>query len=206
MKLELFILGVTVFLFYNAYHNGKYTKVFFSYKNYFQMGFMALLGISLYLLIKRDPLQCKKILFHANNVVKYMPIDKSSMDMLSPIIDFTSRGGGSNGGTGISGFMHGLNGSFNPQQNNFERKMMQSGLERGSEVGTKATKRSVSETKKKYVASIQNWCCGKCNKQLNHTFEIDHKTRLEYGGTNEVDNLIALCRNCHGEKTAMENM
>jgi hypothetical protein len=206
MKLELFILGVTAFLIYNAYHNGKYTKVFFSYKKYFQMGFMALLGISLYLLIKRDPLQCKKILFHANNVVKYMPIDKSSMDMLSPIIDFTSRGGGSNNGTGISGFMHGLNGSINPQQNNFERKMMQSGLERGSEVGTKATKRSVSETKKKYVASIQNWCCGKCNKQLNHTFEIDHKTRLEYGGTNEVDNLIALCRNCHGEKTAMENM
>jgi len=97
--------------------------------------------------------------------------------------------------------MQNLNESLNPQQNNFERRMMQSGAGAG-----KGTKRSVSETKKKYVASIQNWCCGKCNKQLNHTFEIDHKTRLEYGGTNEVDNLIALCRNCHGEKTAMENM
>jgi hypothetical protein len=201
MKLELFILGVTVFLIYNAYHDGKYSKIFFSYKKYFKMGFMALLGISLYLLIKRDPLQCKKILFHANNVVKYMPIDKSSMDMLSPIIDFTNAGSDKNS----SGFMQSLNGTLNPnQQNNFERRMMQSGV--GGESGGKATKRSVSETKKKYVASIQNWCCGKCNKQLNHTFEIDHKTRLEYGGTNEVDNLIALCRNCHGEKTAMENM
>jgi hypothetical protein len=191
MKLELFILGVTAFLIYNAYHDGKYTKMFFSYKKYFQMGFLALLGISLYLLIKRDPLQTKKILFHANNVVKYMPIDKSSMDMLSPIVDFTS-------GAGAGGFMNNMNQSTVPQETNFERRIMQS--------GGKATKRSVSETKKKYVASKQNWICGKCNKQLNHTFEIDHKIRLEYGGTNEVDNLIALCRNCHGEKTAMENM
>jgi hypothetical protein len=192
MKLELFILGATAFLIYNAYHDGKYTKMFFSYKKYFQMGFMALLGISLYLLIKRDPLQCKKILLHANNVVKYMPIDKSSMDMLSPIVDFTSGAGA--GGS----FMTSMNQTMGPQETNFERRMMQS--------GGKATKRSVSETKKKYVASNQNWICGKCSKQLNHTFEIDHKIRLEYGGTNEVDNLIALCRNCHGEKTAMENM
>ena len=198
MRLELFILGVTVFLIFNAYHDGKYTKMVFSYKKYFQMGFMALLGISLYLLIKRDPLQCKKILLHANNVVKYMPIDKSSMDMLSPIVDFTSGAGAGAGASG--GFMGGLNQAFGPQsqETNFERRMMQS--------GGKATKRSVSETKKKYVASNQNWMCGKCSKQLNHTFEIDHKMRLEYGGTNEVDNLIALCRNCHGEKTAMENM
>ena len=175
MKLELFILGITAFLIYNAYHDGKYTKMFFSYKKYFQMGFMALLGISLYLLIKRDPLQCKKILLHANNVVKYMPIDKSSIDMLSPIVDFTS-------GAGAGGFMTGMNQTMGPQETNFERRMMQS--------GGKATKRSVSETKKKYVASNQNWICGKCSKQLNHTFEIDHKIRLEYGGTNEVDNLI----------------
>jgi hypothetical protein len=194
MRLELFILGVTAFLIYNAYHEGKYTKMFFSYKKYFQMGFMALIGVSLYLLIKRDPMQCKKILLHANNVVKYMPIDKSSMDMFSPIVDFTSAGAG-----GAAGFMGELANLTSPHENNFERRMMQSG-------GVKPTKRSVSETKKKYVASSQNWKCGKCNQQLNHTFEIDHKMRLEYGGTNEVDNLIALCRNCHGEKTAMENM
>ena len=37
-------------------------------------------------------------------------------------------------------------------------------------------------------------------------FEVDHKIRLDRGGTNEVDNLVAYCRNCHGEKTAMENI
>jgi 5-methylcytosine-specific restriction endonuclease McrA len=29
---------------------------------------------------------------------------------------------------------------------------------------------------------------------------------LEYGGGNDVQNLVALCRNCHGKKTAEENM
>jgi len=198
MKLELFIFGVTAFLIYNAYYDGKFTKMFFSYKKYFQMGFMALLGISLYLLIKRDPLQCKKILLHANNVIKYMPIDKTSMDMLTPIVDFTSSGGGG------ESFMNNLNNLMEPEQNNFERNFMSSNMNNGNRM--KPTKRSVSETKKKYIASIQNWKCGKCNNQLNHTFEIDHKMRLEYGGTNDVSNLIALCRNCHGEKTAMENM
>ena len=72
--------------------------------------------------------------------------------------------------------------------------------------GGKSTKRCVSETKKKYVASLQNWHCSKCNKQLTAWYEVDHKIRLEHGGTNELDNLEALCRECHGEKTAMENL
>ena len=70
----------------------------------------------------------------------------------------------------------------------------------------KPVKRSVSETKKKYVASMQDWKCGQCNKKLTHTFEVDHKIRLDHGGGNDVTNLVALCRECHGEKTAMENM
>jgi hypothetical protein len=85
-----------------------------------------------------------------------------------------------------------------------ERRILSSGTGTGS--GAKATKRSVSETKKKYVASCQDWKCGNCKSQLDHTFEIDHKVRLEYGGGNDVQNLIALCRNCHGRKTASENM
>lgn len=68
------------------------------------------------------------------------------------------------------------------------------------------SKRSVSETKKKYVASLQNWKCGECKKQLPAWFEVDHTKRLENGGTNEISNLVALCRDCHGKKTAMENM
>ena len=72
--------------------------------------------------------------------------------------------------------------------------------------GKTGTKRSVSETKKKFVAAKQNWRCGHCTKQLPAWFEVDHIIRLEHNGSNHVDNLVALCRDCHGEKTAIENL
>ena len=71
---------------------------------------------------------------------------------------------------------------------------------------TGKTKRSVSETKKKFVAARQGWKCGDCQDQLNAWFEVDHKIRLEHGGSNHVDNLVALCRDCHGKKTTIENL
>ena len=74
------------------------------------------------------------------------------------------------------------------------------------ESGKTGTKRCVSEKKKKFVASQQNWKCGHCQKQLPAWFEVDHKIRLDNGGSNHVDNLVALCRDCHGRKTAMENL
>lgn len=72
--------------------------------------------------------------------------------------------------------------------------------------GADSTSRSVSGTKKKYVAANQGWKCHTCNTQLDAWFEVDHQTRLADGGSNHVDNLVALCRNCHGKKTTMENL
>jgi len=194
MKLEIIIFGITAFLIYNSYHDGKYSKYFISYKKYIQMGTFALIGISLYLMIKKNPLQSKNLLLYANNAVKYMPIDKSTIDMISPIFDLTSK---------QHNFMESFNQELNPNHsfnNNIpqERRILES--------GQKTNKRSVSETKKKFVASSQDWKCGECNSRLNAWFEVDHKIRLEYGGTNEINNLVALCRECHGKKTAMENM
>jgi len=54
MKLELIILGITGFLIYNAYHDGKYSKVLTAYKKYYKMAIIGILGISLYLLLKRN--------------------------------------------------------------------------------------------------------------------------------------------------------
>ena len=76
----------------------------------------------------------------------------------------------------------------------------------GAGDGISITKRSVSETKKKFVAASQGWKCRSCNNMLPAWFEVDHTTRLDQGGTNSVDNLVALCRDCHGKKTAMENL
>lgn len=193
MKLELIIFGITGFLLYNIYHEGKFSKIFMSYKKYYQMGIVALFAISLYVMIKRNPGQTKNMLLCTNNMIKYMPIDKSSMDMISPIFDLT------NNVNTNSGFMPALNG-MDPVLVAQQQRNLLSGSRQ------KATKRSVSETKKKYVASIQDWKCGQCNNKLKHTFEVDHKIRLEHGGGNDVTNLVALCRDCHGDKTAMENM
>ena len=113
---------------------------------------------------------------HANNYIKYLPINKSTIDTFSPVLDFTN-------------------------DNQYYENVPTMAV-----VQDKKIKRSVSETKKKYVASMQDWKCGNCREKLNAWYEIDHKKRLEYGGTNNVDNLVALCRECHGKKTAMENM
>jgi hypothetical protein len=192
MRLEIFVLGLTAFFIYNAYKDGKYTKMLLSFKKYYKMIFYAVLGVGIYLLLKRNPSQGRNMLLYANNCVKFMPIDKSSMDMLSPVFDFTSSNNNGN-----PGFMESFN---NLEPSNYQ------GLNRMQTSGKNGTKRSVSETKKKYVAAGQSWKCGHCEAQLDHTFEIDHKVRLEYGGGNDVQNLIALCRNCHGRKTASENM
>jgi hypothetical protein len=201
MRIEIWILLITAFLVYNAYHDGKYTKMIMSYKKYYTMGFYCVLGLGIYLLFKRNPEQGKNMLQTAHNAVKYMPIDKSSLEMFTPLFDFTSNSGGfrDDNDETSSNFMEKLYG-INVSQNipASQQRMMQS--------GKGASKRSVSETKKKYVAANQEWKCGHCQSQLDHTFEIDHRIRLEYGGGNDVQNLIALCRNCHGKKTASENM
>ena len=82
----------------------------------------------------------------------------------------------------------------------------EAGQKRMMNSGKKGTKRCVSETKKKYVAAEQGWKCGACKKQLPAWYEVDHTVRLEHGGSNHIDNLVALCRDCHGQKTANENL
>tara|TARA_B110000008_G_C16847522_1_gene515389 strand:- start:389 stop:949 length:561 start_codon:yes stop_codon:yes gene_type:complete len=186
MKLELIIFGITGFLIANTYYDGKYIKIMQSWKKYYQMTFFGFLGLSLYLFIKKHPTHTKGMVRHATDLIKYMPIDKGSSDLLTPLFDFTTK---HVGGNIDNQFM-----DVSPQQ----KRMMNS--------GGNSTKRSVSETKKKYVASNQEWKCASCGNQLQAWFEVDHIIRLEHGGTNHVDNLAALCRNCHGQKTAMENL
>ena len=70
----------------------------------------------------------------------------------------------------------------------------------------KKQKRNVSESKKKYIASNQQWKCKKCDLLLDATYEIDHIIPLYKGGDNEISNLEALCRNCHGNKTLLDKI
>ena len=191
MRIELIIIVVTGLLLYNAYHDGKYSKMLLAYKKYYKMIIIGFLALVFYIMIKRNPLQTKNMLLYTNNMIKYLPIDRSSMDMITPIFDLS---------TSSRSFMEGFNGGSG------EPPVLIASQQRNMLSGRKHVKRSVSETKKKYVASMQDWKCGQCKRKLSHTFEVDHKIRLDHGGDNDVSNLVALCRECHGEKTAMENM
>ncbi len=196
MKFELIIIGITLFFIFNTYTDGQYVKVVKSWKKYYQMAGIGFVGLSAYIFMRKYPSDSRNLLTHANGMIKYMPIDKDATDLLSPLLTMCS-----------GRQMYGEN-----QMSQQEQRILNSGRmpeSRGNNANgsaTKNVKRSVSETKKKYVAAQQGWNCGGCKRQLPAWFEVDHKIRLDNGGSNNVDNLVALCRDCHGKKTAFENL
>jgi len=192
MRFELVIILIAGFLMGNIYTDGKYMAMLVSWKKYYQMAGIAFGALTLYILFKRNPLRAREIVTTSNEYIKYLPIDKNTSNMISPILDFTSKQ------RFMSDSSHLPILPMSNQTQVSEDRIMNS--------GKKTTKRSVSETKKKFVASRQNWKCGDCQSQLTAWFEVDHITRLEYGGSNHVDNLVAMCRECHGKKTTMENL
>ena len=91
MKLELFIFGITAFLVFNTYYDGKYLKVFHSWQKEIKMSTFAFVGLSLYIYLKKNPGQSQTMMSHANDIIRYMPISRSSADMLSPFLDFANQ-------------------------------------------------------------------------------------------------------------------
>jgi hypothetical protein len=201
MKFEILVFGLTAFFIANTYHDNKYIEKMKTWKKYYQMIGIGFVGISTYVFLKKYPNQTSTLFSHANGMIKYLPIDRNTTHFLAPIIDMVrppfsnheQRILNSGYGAGANGMGMGANANANG---------MGMGMGSGS---VKTTKRSVSETKKKYVAAQQGWKCDGCKEQLPAWFEVDHKIRLDSGGSNHVDNLVAYCRNCHGKKTAFEN-
>jgi hypothetical protein len=194
MKVELVVIAITIFFILNTYSDGKYVKVVKSWKKYYQMAGIGFIGLSAYIFMRKYPSDSQNLLRHANGMIKYLPIDKDATDLLTPFLDMSK--GAYMGGVGVG-------------MSQQEQRILNSGRVPGGGGGggaSKNVKRSVSETKKKYVAAQQGWNCGGCKKQLPAWFEVDHKIRLDNGGSNNVDNLVALCRDCHGKKTAFENL
>jgi hypothetical protein len=211
MKTEYIIFIITAFLIANTYYDGRFLKTLQSSQKYIKMATFAFVGLSIYLFAKKNPDQSRSMFMHANDIIKYMPVSKDTADVLSPFLDFTNKtslfresglGGSGLGGSGLggSGLGGGGSASVGPGKglNQKQNKVLTS--------GKTSTKRCVSETKKKFVAAQQGWKCGHCSRQLPAWYEVDHITRLEHGGTNHIDNLVALCRDCHGKKTAIENL
>ena len=187
MKVNFLIFVITAFLVANTYYDGKFTDYIIKGKKYFRMATFAFVGLSIYLFVNKNPGETKSLVKHATELIKYMPVDNNTRDMLTPLFDFT------NARDNINSVMmpQGATGAMN--------RMMNSGS------NTKQ-RRVVSETKKKYVASQQEWKCKNCSQQLSYTYEIDHRVPLESGGSNHVTNLDALCVGCHKEKTLEKNL
>jgi hypothetical protein len=169
MKSEFILFAGAAFYIADTIYDGKYSSQFTKYKKHFKIASVLFVVFSLYLFMRKNPSESRNMMGHLNGMIKYMPIDKQSRDLLAPFL-------------------------IQPQ----EQRIMTSGGD--------ATSRSVSGTKKKWVAAQQGWKCKDCNAQLDAWFEVDHKVRLADGGSNQVDNLVALCRNCHGKKTTVENL
>lgn len=206
MRIEIVLFLIAAAIMANIYTDGKYLKMALSWKKYYQMAGIAIGAYILYVLVKRNPANANNIIMTSNEYIKYLPLDKSTTSFISPILDFTSKQNFRNN-TFMNGGDHPIVGMPVQQPaSRYERQIMQSGGTGAAANKKPGTKRSVSETKKKFVASRQGWKCGGCGQQLNAWFEVDHKIRLEYGGSNHIDNLVAMCRECHGEKTTMENL
>jgi hypothetical protein len=71
-----------------------------------------------------------------------------------------------------------------------------------------------TQEEKYLIAGTQNFKCNICNCDLNDgKFDIDHKHRLGYRnekgelkGNNQIENLQALCKECHKEKTKTDKI
>jgi hypothetical protein len=197
MRIEIILFFIAGFFMANIYTDGKILKQALSYKKYYKMAGIALGAIFLYYVFKKNPLHARHLIESSNEYIKYLPVDRNTSNLLNPILDFTKKHAYSGGGGDVIESEHPI--LEMPRVNNgYQNRMMNS--------GKTSTKRSVSESKKKFVAHRQGWKCDHCKKVLPASFEVDHVIRLQHGGSNHVDNLVALCRECHGEKTIMENL
>ena len=210
MRIELVLFVATSAIVANMYTDGRLVRKVMSYRKYYEMSGVVTFALFLYYVLKKNPCDSQKLIMSTNEYLKYLPIDKNASDILTPILNLTSR-------NPSNSFFHNEHEHVEPSASIFSTfsnaflPPNESGGYGGyggggGGGGGGSTKRSVSETKKKFVAAQQNWRCKDCGNQLNAWFEIDHTVRLEHGGSNHVDNLAALCRECHGKKTTFENL
>ena len=66
-------------------------------------------------------------------------------------------------------------------------------------------RRKINQKIRETIATNQDHKCNDCKNTLTKYFQIDHLIGLQYGGTDETDNLQALCGDCHTKKSVIEN-
>jgi 5-methylcytosine-specific restriction endonuclease McrA len=54
----------------------------------------------------------------------------------------------------------------------------------------------ISQTRKMFIADKQMWKCGHCSNNLPAVYHISPIIPFDKGGSNQFDNLVALCYTC----------
>jgi 5-methylcytosine-specific restriction protein A len=196
MRIEILLFIITGAIVANIYTEGVYWKKLFQYKKYYQMGGAIMGSLFLYWMIKKNPGSAKELILSSNEYIKYLPVDRNVTSFIEPLIDFTTKQSYVNDGYSQPILAMGPKG----------RTPLEQPREIRGQGETNRMKRSVSESKKKWIAAKQGWKCRECSTVLPATYEVDHIIRLQHGGSNEIDNLQALCPSCHRNKTMMETM
>ena len=66
-------------------------------------------------------------------------------------------------------------------------------------------RRKINKHVRQTILDKQKNICGGCKDVLTPYFQIDHIIGLQFGGTDEESNLMALCCECHAMKSIAEN-
>ena len=62
----------------------------------------------------------------------------------------------------------------------------------------------LTNKEREQIAETQQSQCKLCESALPEYYHIDHIVALQFGGSNEMDNLQAICAGCHNTKTVLE--
>ena len=165
---------------------GKVQRQLVNVQKYGKAAIALVVGLGVLLMVNKPGNSKADMMQTASDIVSVMPASATTR-LMKGGIGFMSQTGGS------SGSATGWTGQSTP-------------LGQTAPVERRAKARSVSEARKKAVAASQGWKCSACNNVLSATYEVDHIIELQDGGSNEVDNLTAMCRNCHGDKTLRERL
>lgn len=227
MRAELWVFAITILLLINIYTDGYYWKWLKNHYDikYYRMSIVIVASILFYYLFIKAPLTLWVYIVRALSWIQDLPVRGTNGNSSSiyrkektsrSVFDLTGStqyaldsantfNGSSN--IQIQPLLKNTTTPTIPINSSYKNTTISSAEKRLLESGKEATgKRSVSETKKKYVAASQKWKCASCGNMLSAWFEVDHIQRVEHGGTNNHNNLVALCRECHGRKTSFENL
>lgn len=71
----------------------------------------------------------------------------------------------------------------------------------------KKKRKTIKTSVKNNVLTNQQFKCKRCREllDLSHT-HFDHIIPHSEGGSDEANNIVALCMNCHGDKTAEDRL